>query len=244
MKDFLTDIVAHTYALGDDIELVKVMGDDDKTELEAVAKDKSVVIKAAFHSASSDFKGTFGLPNLSKLNIILNIPEYKENSKISITKEQRNGDLVPTGLHFENENGDFTNDYRFMTTEAVNDKLKSVKFRGVPWHVTFQPTIASIQRLKFQAQANSNETTFIAKTEKNDLKFYFGDHSTHAGNFVFCANVGGKLNTAWSWPVNRFITILQLDGDKTVQISDDGAAMITVDSGLIKYEYILLAQSK
>jgi hypothetical protein len=37
---------------------------------------------------------------------------------------------------------------------------------------------------------------------------------------------------------------MNLDGDKTVQISDDGAAMITVDSGLIKYEYILPAQSK
>ena len=242
MKDFLTDIVNHTHALG--ITLVKVSGDDNETTLESMADDKSVVIKVQFHKASPDFKRTFGMPNLNSLNVILNIPEYKENSKINVITEQRNGNTVATGLHFENEKSDFSNDYRFMSTEAVNEKLKSAKFRGANWGVTFEPTMAGIQRFTFQAQANSDEKTFIAKTEKGDLKFYFGDHSTHAGNFVFHSGVAGTLNKAWSWPVQTFISIMNLDGDKTVQISDDGAAMITVDSGLIKYEYILPAQSK
>ena len=243
MKDFLTDIVAHTHALGN-IKLVKIIGDDTATELEAVADDKSVVVKAKFHSSNKDFKGTFGMPNLDKLNIILGIPEYKNGSKINLITEQRNGETVTSGLHFENERGDFVNDYRFMSMETVNEKLKSVKFKGVNWHVTFEPTVAGIQRFRFQANANSEENTFIAKTEKGDLKFYFGDHSTHAGNFVFHSGVTGTLSKAWSWPVQQFISILNLDGDKTVQISDDGAVMITVDSGMIKYEYILPAMSK
>jgi len=37
---------------------------------------------------------------------------------------------------------------------------------------------------------------------------------------------------------------LDLTGDKTFKISDDGAAMITVDSGFATYNYILPAQSK
>jgi hypothetical protein len=37
---------------------------------------------------------------------------------------------------------------------------------------------------------------------------------------------------------------MDLTGDKVVKISDDGAAMITVDSGLATYNYILPAQSK
>lgn len=243
MKDYLTDIVAHTHALGI-IKLVKVIGEDASTELEGVAEDKSLVVKAKFHNASKDFLGTFGMPNLEKLNIILNIPEYHKDAKISLTTEQRNGETVPSGLHFENANGDFHNDYRFMSKEAVIDKIKSVKFKGVNWHVTFEPTIAGVQRFRFQANANSDEKTFIAKTEKGDLKFYFGDHSTHAGNFVFQPSVSGTLGKAWSWPIQTFLSILNLDGDKTVQMSDDGATMITVDSGLIKYEYILLAQTK
>ena len=243
MKDFLTDIVTHTHSLGN-IKLVKIIGDDATTEMEAVADDKSVVVKAKFHSPNKDFKGTFGMPDLNKMSIILNIPEYKNDAKINLVTEQRNGETVTAGLHFENAAGDFKNDYRFMSMEAVNDKLKSVKFKGVPWHVIFEPSQAAIQRFKFQANANAEENTFISKTEKGDLKFYFGDHSTHAGNFVFHADITGNLTKEWSWPVQQFISILNLDGDKTVHISDDGATMITVDSGLIKYDYILPAMSK
>jgi hypothetical protein len=95
-----------------------------------------------------------------------------------------------------------------------------------------------------QAQANAEETTFQARTDGTNLMFFFGDHSTHAGNFVFQHDVTGQLKRAWSWPVKTFISIMDLTGDKVVKISDDGAAMITVDSGLAVYNYILPAQSK
>jgi hypothetical protein len=114
----------------------------------------------------------------------------------------------------------------------------------VNWHIEFVPSVLAIQRLKMQAQANSEETTFQAQTDGSDLKFTFGDHSTHAGNFVFEAGVSGQLKRAWSWPVKTFISIMDLVGDKVVKISNDGAAMITVDSGLAIYNYILPAQSK
>jgi hypothetical protein len=243
MKDHLLDIVAHTHGLGI-IDVVKIVGTDSGTALEAIAEDRSVIVQAKFSGIVSEFIGTFGMPNLSKLNTILNIPEYREDAKITITKQDRNGESVPVGIHFENKAGDFKNDYRFMSAEIINDKLQTIKFKGVKWNVDFVPSVASIQRLKFQASANSEETTFIAKTENDDLKFYFGDHSSHAGNFVFESGVSGKLSKAWSWPVNAVIGILGLTGDKTLKISDEGAAMITVDSGLCVYNYILPAQSK
>jgi hypothetical protein len=56
--------------------------------------------------------------------------------------------------------------------------------------------------------------------------------------------VSGTLKRSWSWPIKTVIGILDLTGDKTFKISDDGAAMITVDSGLAVYNYILPAQSK
>ena len=40
------------------------------------------------------------------------------------------------------------------------------------------------------------------------------------------------------------IKILSLPGDITMRFSDEGASMITVDSGMITYDYILPAQSK
>jgi hypothetical protein len=61
---------------------------------------------------------------------------------------------------------------------------------------------------------------------------------------VFHPDVGGTLRRTWSWPVSQVQSILALTGDKTMRISDDGAAQITVDSGIAVYNYILPAQSK
>ena len=240
MKDHLQDIVQHTHSLGI-IDLVKVVGTDSQTTIEAVSEERSAIVQAQFHNPVAEFVGTFGMPNLGKLNTILNIPEYKEDAKLSITKKD---DGAPNGVHFENKAGDFKNDYRFMSAEIVNDKLKTVKFKGVKWGVEIEPSVAAIQRLRFQAQANSEETTFIAKVENGNLIFYFGDHSSHAGNFVFAHDVAGSLNKAWSWPVSAVISILSLAGDKMIRFSDEGAAQITVDSGLAVYNYILPAQQK
>jgi len=243
MRDYLLDIVEHTQALGC-IDLIKIVGDDKSTTIDARSDDVSVIIKAEFKTPNPNFVGTFGMPNLVKLNTILNIPEYKEKAKIEVTTQDKNGVAVPTGLHFENAAGDFKNDYRFMSTELINSKLESKKFKDVSWEVEFTPTTAAYQRFKFQAGANSEETMFIAKTEGSELKFYFGDHSSHAGNFVFQSGITGKLAKEWNWPILRVLSILNLYGDKVMRISDEGAADITVDSGLIKYQYILPAQRK
>jgi hypothetical protein len=184
------------------------------------------------------------MPNLDKLALHLKNPEYKENAKINVVKSQRNGADIPTSLHFENAAGDFVNDYRFMTTEVINEKLKSVKYKGSGWEVEFEPAVAAIGRLKLQAAAHSEESVFQVKTENDNLVFFFGDASTHAGSFVFQHDVGGKLKHTWSWPINQVISILGLDGKTTMRISDQGAMQITVDSGITEYNYILPAQSK
>ena len=64
---------------------------------------------------------------------------YKENADISVVRQDRNGEMCPVGLHFENNLHNFKNDYRFMTSEVVAEKLKSPKFRGVTWHIEFEP---------------------------------------------------------------------------------------------------------
>jgi len=240
MKDHLLDLVQHTHDLGC-IDLIKIISDDASTVINSLAEDKSVVVEARFHTPVTDFAGTFGMPNLTKLKILLNLQEYKENAKIALTKKSTG---APEGLNFENADGDFKNSYRFMAAEIVNEKLKTLKFKAPTWHIEFEPTVAAIQRLRMQAQANAEETTFTAKTDNGDLKFFFGDHSTHAGNFVFQSGVAGQLKRAWAWPVAQVLSIMGLVGDKTMRISDDGAMQITVDSGLAVYNYILPAQSK
>ena len=240
MRDYLKDLVEHTYDLGC-IDLIKVTGDDKNTKIIGVAEDLSVILYGELKTPSADFVGTFGMPNLNKLKILLNLQEYKENAKLKLTHRSTG---EPDGIDFENNSGDFKNNYRFMTEGTVTAKLKTPKFAGVAWDIEFQPTVAAILRLRMQAQANAEEPNFQAKTEDGHLKFFFGDHSTHAGNFVFQHDVKAVLKRTWPFPVVPFMSILSLSGDKTVRISDAGAAQITVDSGIAVYNYILPAQSK
>ena len=242
MKDILQDIVAHTHALGF-LTLVKVNADDDTT-VESMAEDRSVILSATTHAPVAEFKGTFGMPNLDKLALHLKNPEYKEGAKIDVVEAERNGETIPTHIHFENAAGDFENDYRFMNKAIIEEKLKTVKFKGASWNVTFQPSVASIARMKLMSAAHSEEPTFNVKTTDGNLVFSFGDASTHAGEFVFEHGVEGSLAHTWSWPVAQVQSILNLDGDATMSISDQGAMQISVDSGMVKYDYILPAQSK
>lgn len=244
MKDFLQDLIQNTHGLGI-VELVKITGTDALTKVEAIAEDRSVIISGTYKTPVADVIGVFGMPNLGKLKTILGFSEeYDENASISMVREVKDGQDIPTTIHFETKNKDFINDYRLMTKEIVENKVKTVTFKGASWDVEFEPTAASILRLKRQASANSEETTFSTKTEKGNLKVFFGDPSTHSGNFVFQTDVSGTLSKSWDWPVKVFLSIMDLPGDKTVKISDQGATEITVDSGLATYTYILPAHAK
>ena len=243
MKDALLDIVQHTHNLGV-IDLVKITGTDKETTINAIAEDRSVILDAVFHNPVANFVGVFGMPNLSKLNTILNLPVYQEDAQLTINRQVNNGVSEPSGIHFETKVGDFKNDYRFMGSGVVNEKVKTVKFKGVKWGVEFEPSVLGIQRFAYQCQANSEETTFIAKTEGTDLKFYFGDNSSHAGNFIFVSGITGSVTKGWNWPIGVVKSILGLPGDKLMRFSDEGAAQITVDSGIAVYNYTLPAQQK
>ena len=244
MKDILQDIVSHTHNLGF-LDIVKITGDAKNTSIDSMADDRSVILSAETANPYPDMIGLFGMPQLNKLKIHLDCPEYKEDAKIEVVKAQRNGTELPVGLHFENKAGDFKNDYRFMSTEIINEKLKTAKFKGVSWDVEVVPSVAAVQRFNFQASANSEHTTFVVKTDGDKLKFYFGDASTHAGEFVFAEGITGKITANLSWPVARVLSILKIaDVNNTkMSFSNQGALQITLDSGLATYKYIVPAQA-
>jgi hypothetical protein len=85
----------------------------------------------------------------------------------------------------------------------------------------------------------------LAKTESGNLKFIFGDQSTHGGEFIFATNVTGNLNKAWTWPVSSVLSILKIADANNAKIgfSNEGAMQITLDSGLATYKYIIPANA-
>jgi hypothetical protein len=244
MKDILSDIVSHTNKLGF-LNIVKVTGTKDKTLIDSMADDRSVIMYAETTNPHPEMEGIFGMPQLEKLRYLLDCKEYQEDAEIEVTVAERNGEKVPVGLHFENKDGDFKNDYRFMNQEIINEKLKTVKFRGAKWDVVVTPTVAAIQRFQFQAGANTEHTTFLAKTDGDKLKFTFGDAASHGGEFVFATGVSGKLTKGWTWPVNSVLSILKIadNNNTTISFSNEGAMQIELDSGLAIYKYIIPAQT-
>lgn len=244
MRDILSDIVSHTHNLGF-LNIVKVTGDKKATKIDSMADDRSVIMYAETLTPYSDMVGVFGMPQLNKLKYLVDGAEYKDKAKIEIITAVRNNETIPVGIHFENESGDFKNDYRFMNSDIINEKLKTVTFRGVNWDVKVTPTLQAIQRFLFQAGANTEHTTFLAKIDSGNLKFIFGDQSTHGGEFVFATNVTGKLTKAHTWPVMAILSILKIAdvNNCTLDISDAGALQITMDSGLAVYKYIIPAQA-
>jgi hypothetical protein len=246
MRDILLDIVKHTHSLGF-IQNVKIEGNDgSETNIEAMDDDRSVVLKGKLHNPVTDLKGTIGLGKLGVLSGYLNFEGYNDaSSKINVVKRTRNEQEVAEELEFVSTKG-YSASYRFMVSQLIEEKLKTVKFRGVNWDIEFEPSMAAVTRLTYQVQANSEETSFVAKTDGTDLKFYFGDHSTHAGEFIFQPGVSGTLDKNWAWPVAQVLQILKLAESSTVKmhISNEGALQLTVDSGIGEYQFILPAQSK
>ena len=243
MKDFLQDLVSHVHSLGF-LPTIRVTASATQTDIESMAEDHSVVLNAKTANPVTGLDGVFGMPNLNKLDLHLKCPEYKDGAQISVVMQNRNGVDEPAGLHFQNSTGDFKNDYRFMSTNVINEKLKSVKFKGAKWDIEFAPSMASIQRLKFQAAAHTEEPTFYVTTEDGNLVFNFGDSNTHSGSFIFQTGITGKLKQIWAWPVAHVLSILSLPGDISIKIADAGVMQITVDSGVAEYNYILPSQSK
>lgn len=244
MQDLLKDIVSHTHALGF-LEIVKITGSNEKTQIDSMSENRTVIMFGETHVPNPDMLGVFGMPQLNKLKFHLDCPEYKEDAHIEIVRSTRNGEDIPVGIHFKNKDGDFQNDYRFMNSQIINEKLKTVTFRGVKWHVELVPTVQNVLRFQYQAAANSEHASFVAKTDGDKLKFTFGDASSHAGEFIFATGITGKLTKAWSWPVAPILAILKIaDVNNTLlSISDEGALQISLDSGIAVYKYIIPAKT-
>jgi hypothetical protein len=246
MRDVLLDIVKHTHSLGF-IQAVKINGNDgSETEIEAMDDDRSVVLKGKLHNSVSDLKGTIGLGKLGVLSGYLNFEGYSDSKgTIEVIKKSRNGQEVAEELKFTSPAG-YNANYRFMVSQLIEEKLKTVKFKGVNWDLTIQPTQQNLKDLSYWAGVmGSVESTFVAKTDKGHLKFYIGDGSNDRVEIPFTLNVSAELKKGWSWPLAQTLSILKLSdtSQASMSFSEQGAMKISIDSGTGVYDYILPART-
>jgi hypothetical protein len=243
IKDIFQDIVKHTHSLGF-LELVKLTGVDDHTKIDSIKADNRVIMLGKTNDPFLDEDEVVGIGQLGKLKYLLDCVEYKEDPKIKFTKDVRNGEDIIVAVHFENAQGDFKNDFSFMSKQIINEKIKNASFKtAIKWDVELEPSMQSIQRFVFQAQTNPECLTFLPKVENGKLIFVFGDKSTHNGEFVFANGILGKLTKDHTWPIAEVLAILKISDNNTckISISDQGALKISLESGLASYDYIIPA---
>jgi hypothetical protein len=249
MHDILKDIVKHTHSLGI-IQAAKVTTTDEGTSIDAMDDDRTVVLRGKLHTPVTEFTGKFGLGRLGVLSGLLSYTGEDASGKavhanVEVGIEERNGENVPTEFKFTVP-GSLDSSYRVIVSELVDAQIKTANFRGAQWDVEVMPTQKAIKDLQYFAGILSAfDPLLTARTVDGDLKFFIGDRSTDRVELPFASNVSGELKTGWSFPLSTVLTILKLGDTSTmsVKISDQGAMMIQVDSGLGLYEYILPAKS-
>jgi hypothetical protein len=249
MIDYIKDIVKHCSPF-DPLSICKITGTPDSTTLLAMNEKGTVVIRGTFHQPLVDFIGVFGLLELNHLNALLNIPEYSEGAKIALRKQLRNGVEHLDGLDFENNTDDFNNFHRFVARSVIENKTRDLKDLATPPpSMVFEPSVQSIQRLKFQAQAYSGDGLISVQSVRDELKFRFGDSSSHEGSYTFHKFTDGKskLSHVYMWAIDSLQAVLALPGDKEIsiiEVAPSALMIVKVDSGLGVYEYKFPSQSK
>ena len=243
-RDIVQDIVKHTAGLGF-ITSVKVSSTDEATTLDAMDADRTVILQAKLHNVVDEFTGEFGLGNLGFLAGVSALPNYQtDDSTVEVVTRDRNGVTSPDDLMFRDVEGN-TDQYRFMSKEIIEQTLQTVKFKGVEWDVTLEPTKAKVTELQQVAGIYGGiEPNFTVKTDNGDLIVTVGaSDGSFTGKRTFAKNVVGEITEGYAWPLNQVLAILKLgmSGTCVMQISKKGALLISVDSGIGKYDYILPA---
>ena len=71
-----------------------------------------------------------------------------EGAKVDIETQSRNGEDIPVEIAFESAEG-HSGSYRFMLADVINQQLKTVKMKEIPWDVTIVPTQKNLKDLGY-----------------------------------------------------------------------------------------------
>jgi hypothetical protein len=123
IKNILKDVLKHTHGLGI-FEMVKITGDLEKTEIQTVDPEKTVIFKGKTVNPVPEFAdATLGLSRMGVLQGYLQYPGFdSEDATVEVVKQDRNGEEVPVEVAFKSTDGNDAN-YRFMLADVVNQVL-------------------------------------------------------------------------------------------------------------------------
>lgn len=243
MRDALLDIIKHTGGLGF-VDTVKITGTKDQTIVEAIDKDRTMIIKGKLHSSEETLAGEFGIGNMTNLQQLL--AHFNGDAKITVDYKV-GGDKKknPSALQFTDAQKQKAI-FRLVGLDYVPDQPK---FLGATWDVVVKPNKSKIAELASMVSIMGGvDTYFTAKVAKNELQFWIGSEES-ATNSMFI-KVSEELEDVKSfemdWPHTQIMSILKLGVEEQpeIHISNKGAMLINIKSKLGEYNYILPARKR
>ena len=243
MKDNIQDLVKNVIGSGF-FEKIKVTADAKTATLEAVEKDKEVILKGSFTSPITGLEGEFGLSNLSLLSHIANDPEFNSpDTNMDIVYAQKNGEKVPSELAYVNKSNTYIN-YRFMPKELVPNQPKFVEPQ---WDVLIKPSKSNIQQFAWAASGlSAYEQYFIPKIKDGRLIFFIGedDAASQRGGVTFAENRNEKFDSQYKWRINHMQTVLKLadNADCDMAFSNKGVIQVKLSTGVGEYRFLFPAK--
>jgi hypothetical protein len=245
IKDNFKDLTTYISSTGF-FDKIKITSNSKETILEAMDKDKDVILKGQFSAPVDDLNGEIGLSNLSLLQTITNDPEFQaKESTMEVVYENTADGKVPSELAYTNKSKSHIN-YRFMPNRLIPDQPK---FMEPKWDVVITPTKGSVQQFSWAANGlAAYEQYFIPRIVDGELKFFIGEDSasTQRGGVVFASDIKEKFDSDLKWKIQLVQPVLKIADscDCEMSFSTKGAIQVKLDTGIGTYKYIFPAKLK
>lgn len=243
IKDYILDLTKYVIAPGF-FDKIKITADKKAIAIEALEKEKEVVLKGSFSKPLPELDGEFGLSNLSLLGHIASDSEFNsKDSTVSIAYDTKNGEKVPTELEYVNKSKSYIN-YRFMSKQLIPDQPK---FMEPQWDVVIKPSKSNIQQFAWASSGlGAYEQYFIPKIQDGSLKFFIGEDggANQRGGVVFATDLSEKFASQHKWKITQVMSVLKLSetADCEMAFSSKGVIQITLNTGVGSYRYVFPAK--
>ena len=237
LKDIVLDVAKNIAGLGT-FEEILVEQEANSTKFTAYPEDSTITVLASSKDKVSELPDACGMLNLGFMVGLSNLYRSEDSSVATGTNNKSDIDR----LVFSGKDGN-KDEYRLTPTNLM--KTKSRSFKGTTWDVVVQPSNSKISELSQRAGLYASiDPNLVATTENGKLVFTFGgaQGGGHSGKFVF-ADTTQTLKRPVTLPIQSLLLALKTASQGTPVISiSEKVAKIEFDSGVISYEYLVIAQ--
>ncbi len=245
MRELLLDVIRHVGSVVD-FEYAKFTVTEEGTSFEAMDDDRTIILKGQAKQNVPELIGQFGMQRFPILQGFLNFANYRtDTATIKVKRKALEEGSAPEELVFADGNGQ-KSIYRFMSADLVPEQGR---FVGTEWEVDIVPSRSKMQEfMQLAGILSSYEKYFLVAVQQGSLRFFIGDEdaTTDRTSVTIKDDIEGELKGGMYWDSTMVSTILKLGLDENLKLklTNKGAMMISMETPLAEYDFILPTRYK